>query len=127
MTNAELILKLVEMLIESEKKQEAKANEQNGQGKDQYISNHKGVVTSICYSFIFLCKTKEMPSSIASLSNYMTFAELQSIFKLLIFYYLKLKLSNISPKKLMRNITKILNFYDKSTLIVIFIVKSKVL
>jgi len=27
-------LKLVEMLIESEKKQEAKANEQNGQGKD---------------------------------------------------------------------------------------------
>jgi len=27
----------------------------------------------------------------------------------------------------MRNITKILNFYDKSTLIVIFIVKSKVL
>ena len=33
MTNAELILKLVEMLIESEKKQEAKA-EQNGQGKD---------------------------------------------------------------------------------------------
>ena len=34
MTNAELILKFVEMLIESEKKQEAKANEQNGQGKD---------------------------------------------------------------------------------------------
>lgn len=34
MTNAELILKLVEMLIESEKKQKAKANEQSGQSKD---------------------------------------------------------------------------------------------
>lgn len=35
MTNAELILKLVEMLIESEKKQNAQtANEQNGQGND---------------------------------------------------------------------------------------------
>ena len=34
MTNAELILKLVEMLIESEKKQEANANGQNGQSKD---------------------------------------------------------------------------------------------
>ncbi len=34
MTNAELILKLVEMLIESEKKQEAKANVQNGQEND---------------------------------------------------------------------------------------------
>ena len=34
MTNAELILKLVEMLIESEKKQKAKANEQKGQSKD---------------------------------------------------------------------------------------------
>lgn len=34
MTNAELILKLVEMLIESEKKQKAKTNEQNGQSKD---------------------------------------------------------------------------------------------
>ncbi len=40
MTNAELILKLVEMLIESEKKQKVEANEQNGQSKDQYISNH---------------------------------------------------------------------------------------
>ena len=35
MTNAELILKLVEMLIESEKKQNAQtANEQTGQTKD---------------------------------------------------------------------------------------------
>ena len=35
MTNAELILKLVEMLIEAEKKQQAeKANEQNGQSRD---------------------------------------------------------------------------------------------
>ena len=35
MTNAELILKLVEMLIESEKKQQAdKANEKNGQSRD---------------------------------------------------------------------------------------------
>ena len=35
MTNAELIMKLVEMLIESEKKQQAKTdNEQNGQSKD---------------------------------------------------------------------------------------------
>ena len=35
MTNAELILKLVEMLIESEEKQKAKkANGQNGQSKD---------------------------------------------------------------------------------------------
>ena len=35
MTNAELILKLVEMLIESEKKQQAmNANEKNGQSKD---------------------------------------------------------------------------------------------
>ena len=35
MTNAELILKLVEMLIESEKKQQVeKANGQNGQSKD---------------------------------------------------------------------------------------------
>ena len=35
MTNAELILKLVEMLIESEKKQQAKkANGQNGQSND---------------------------------------------------------------------------------------------
>lgn len=35
MTNAELILKLVEMLIESEKKQQAKtAYGQSGQGKD---------------------------------------------------------------------------------------------
>ena len=35
MTNAELILKLVEMLIESEKKQQEKTdNEQNGQSKD---------------------------------------------------------------------------------------------
>lgn len=34
MTNAELILKLVEMLIESEKKQQVKANNQNCQGKD---------------------------------------------------------------------------------------------
>lgn len=35
MTNAELILKLVEMLIESEKKQEAdKTNRQNGQSRD---------------------------------------------------------------------------------------------
>jgi hypothetical protein len=34
MTNAELILKLVEMLIESEKKQNAKTtNEQNSQAK----------------------------------------------------------------------------------------------
>ena len=39
MTNAELILKLVEMLIESEKKQEAQANVQNSQSKDQYIAN----------------------------------------------------------------------------------------
>ena len=35
MTNAELILKLVEMLIESEKKQKANnANEQNSQSQD---------------------------------------------------------------------------------------------
>ena len=35
MTNAELILKLVEMLIESEKKQQAeKGNGQNGQSRD---------------------------------------------------------------------------------------------
>ena len=35
MTNAELILKLVEMLLESEKKrEEKKANEQNGQSID---------------------------------------------------------------------------------------------
>ena len=35
MTNAELILKLVEMLIESEKKQQAKTdNEQYDQSKD---------------------------------------------------------------------------------------------
>ena len=35
MTNAELILKLVEMLIESEKKQQTeKANGQNSQSKD---------------------------------------------------------------------------------------------
>ena len=35
MTNAELILKLVEMLIESEKKQQAeKTNRQNSQSKD---------------------------------------------------------------------------------------------
>lgn len=55
MTNAELILKLVEMLIEAEKKQQAeKANGQNGQSRDYYITNHKGIVTSICYSFIFM-------------------------------------------------------------------------
>ncbi len=35
MTNAELILKLVEMLVESEKKQQVKdTNEQNGHSKD---------------------------------------------------------------------------------------------
>ncbi len=35
MTNAELILKLVEMLVESEKKQQTmNANEKNGQSKD---------------------------------------------------------------------------------------------
>ena len=35
MTNAELILKLVEMLVESEKKQQAmNSNEENGQSKD---------------------------------------------------------------------------------------------
>lgn len=35
MTNAELILKLVEMLLESEKKmEEKKTNEQNGQSID---------------------------------------------------------------------------------------------
>lgn len=34
MTNAELILKLVEMLIESEKKQEAQTNGKNGQSTD---------------------------------------------------------------------------------------------
>ncbi len=35
MTNAELILKLVEMLVESEKKQQTmRANEKNGQSKD---------------------------------------------------------------------------------------------
>lgn len=35
MTNAELILKLVEMLVESEKKQQTKsANEKNGQSAD---------------------------------------------------------------------------------------------
>ena len=35
MTNAELILKLVEMLVESEKKQQImNANEKNGQSKD---------------------------------------------------------------------------------------------
>ena len=34
MTNAELILKLVEMLIESEKKQEANANGKNSRSED---------------------------------------------------------------------------------------------
>lgn len=34
MTNAELILKLVEMLIESEKKHEATTHNQNGQSTD---------------------------------------------------------------------------------------------
>lgn len=34
MTNAELILKLVEMLIESEKKQEENANGQNSRSED---------------------------------------------------------------------------------------------
>lgn len=34
MNNADLILRLVEMLIESEKKQKAQANEQNYQSKD---------------------------------------------------------------------------------------------
>ena len=34
MTNADLVLKLVEMLIESEKKQKAKTNEQNCQSGD---------------------------------------------------------------------------------------------
>ncbi len=35
MTNAELILKLVEMLVESEKKQQTmNTNEKNGQSKD---------------------------------------------------------------------------------------------
>ena len=38
-------------------------------------TNKRGVVTSICYSFL-LCKTKEIPSSIASLSNYTTSTEL---------------------------------------------------
>ena len=42
MTNAELILKLVEMLIESEKKQIAtKTNNQKSQAEDQYIANQK--------------------------------------------------------------------------------------
>ena len=42
MTNAELILKLVEMLIESEKKQNAtKTNNQKSQAEDQYIANQK--------------------------------------------------------------------------------------
>ncbi len=34
MTNADLVFKLVEMLIESEKKQKAKTNEQNCQSGD---------------------------------------------------------------------------------------------
>ena len=42
MTNAELILKLVEMLIKSEKKQNAiKTNNQKSQAEDQYIANQK--------------------------------------------------------------------------------------
>jgi len=47
-----------------------------------------------------------MPSSIASLSNYMTFAELKSIFKLPLLYYLRLKLSNRFTKKFTRRYYK---------------------
>ncbi len=101
MTNAELILKLVEMLIESEKKQNAQtANEQTGQTKDKYITSQKGVVASICYSFL-LYITKEMPSSIAPLSNYMTSAEHSQLLSY-IYFTIKMGKSQILQKRFFR-------------------------
>ena len=73
MTNAELILKLVEMLIKSEKKQNAtKTNNQKSQAEDQYIANQKRDSKWFLLSLFFY---------------YMTYAEFQSLFKLFIFYY----------------------------------------
>ena len=76
MTNSELILKLVEMLLESEKNKEKQStNIQHGQDNDQYISNQKEIVN--CRYYLFFIKNKrDTLFAVVSLFSNMTFLSL---------------------------------------------------